>query len=1227
METMEDIEFQGERKHGNNVQSDATSINVSEPHQSLQVANFESEDGDGDGDSDGFDDKNDVPPSDVSPHSNGDNALVIDNERNTASMEAMAGIEGGDESDGESDGESGTNEDCDDTNNDISELIRLASAAAVRDATRMKRSDSELSISTGNEDNDILNELLEEDRLVRQEQEQHDSGAYSSSGEVPVQLSLSSKYMEQASYEASIVEDNGTSAEGTDMRHRRTQLKPSGSMGRMASRMSSLGIIDVDGIEELDGGVGDSVNDDGVETTNGATATIIDNEESKAEFKLRGTLRPTEFETFHTLKSLSNLNVPKDASDSDDEDNKEEGDGNNPQRTRIHSPTTEPLSSIDLLIKCGMNTTKHKANNVDDTEGDQEILLLHALFDGFCRPPLEIDSVRQVVAFERHRSQKRNAQGNSEIVAEDQHEDEFSVDLPVGVVIQRPCDVLLNVLTSRYPSSSYSYLEKFPPIFVKSLFRILLRLLEGYTDSQYDSCVILASCPWQNEALTREQTQQKDKADTPQNQSSATATASTTTKTPSPFDEKMFVGTTNDATANANLMYSIVRLRMKWENPVKAVLLALTSILYDQQQHQRKEQYYYLLFPMIRLVGLLCVGGVAVDELRRMISIASDTKLPIRIKLLMTRALSVAASAAAPATITPRSLSSSLVVLGKSNPLNFFSFTSGPGITRAIHLDDQQQATWPFRNDFGAAFNFRVEDFSSPPSIEETSADGSNHLILLQAFSETGSGIEISLVPLQPHGEMTEEGDLSQQQSQQSTVAVLAIKTIENHKTIACIKVNNCPLHARVWYHIAVRHTRSRLKGVFSLSSREQLTVVLDGKPMLTEAMKFPQIKQDFSVKKTLSFHVGKNLDGQMGSIYIFRDNASDATFKALFEVTSSETTASTNAAKALGSKRGGEIVGQSHQTNEPMNISSRNIQWDDLEHIAFGQNGRPGLEESNVTRDIADLDKNEEKSQANNPLSKASFSSRLYISWNPRRKEKNFLMELQSGAHVSLDHEFVQAVCIENAQKVIGSIGGIQNLLSVFQSMLGDKNFETAKKKDILSNNGAAIYSLVPDLLILLSCFVRGNHQNARELLRCGGIGIVEQLLLENKIKSMSSATYKTYSIMPSLFVLPSLSKLLVEALLEFRSSCSHCIALEKEVFSVLLFNIPLWFEWRNRGCGVSLYRFLLPVLSNVVQDDPAKVRDYVGATTMISHIRDTIEMRVSYFFPVIFCLFRSVA
>ena len=1145
---MEGSERNEDRKMDTNIYSEQTSsANASESHRPQDDFRNEIGDGDGFGDTSfarsNAHDETAAPPSSGSPASD---RLEVQNHETIYTLESVT-------ADTDDENVESENEDS-----DISELIRLASAAAVRDASRMKKSDSDLSESSNENDGDdeILEELLEEDISVRQQQNQQQLG-YSTA---PPQRSMSSKYMEQASYEASLVEDGGS-------KRGRTQLKPSGFMGRMTHRTSSLGIIDIDGIEE-EGGVG-ILEGDG-ESTGDAAATTEDN-------TFYGSRRQSEFETFRSLKSLSNINVSKDSYEETNEERKEEEEWKDSPRSKPDSSATES-SSMDSLLT-NLLTDRGINETIYSGEGDQEILLLHALFDGFCRPPLPMDSVRQIVESERKRD------GSDEMV-------DFIVPLPMGVVIQRPCDMLLNLLASRLAPSACMHLEKLPPIFVSSLFRILLRLLEGYTDSQYDSCVILASCPWHNEAPARER-----KPNTPQNESSAGA------KTPSVLNQKLFVGTTNDATANANLMYSVVRLRMNWKNPIKFMLLTIESILLNQEQHQKQDKSY-LVFPMIRLVGILCAGGVAVEELRQMISIASDTRLPVGVSLLMTRALSVAASTTAPATITPRSLTSSLVVLGKTSPLNFFSFNSGPGITRTISLDDQQQAPWPFRNDFGAAFNFRVEDFTSP-------LNKGTHFVLLQALNETGSGIEISLAPLLPQGENCG--------SQQSTVAVLTIKAMENHKVVSCSKVNNCPLHAKVWYHVALRHTRSRLKGVFSLSSREQLTVLLDGKVMLNEAMKFPHIKQNFPLKQTLSFHVGRYLDGQLGSIYIFRENVSDATLKALFELTSSESTGSINGTKLSRSKRSGEVVHQSHQTNETIRQSSRNIQWDDLEHMALSHHCRSSIEEGNMTRNIADLDENEEKFDANNPLSKSSFSSRLYISWNPCRKENNFLMELHSGAHVSLDYKFVEAVCIENAQRVIGSIGGVQILLPVFRSTLSDNSLEITEKKESPRNNEITIYSLVPDLLTLLSCFVRGNYQNARELMRCGGIDIVEQLLFENKVKCMNSTTLEKYSIFRSIFVFPTLSKLLVETLVEFRISCSHCTALEKKVFSALLFNFPLWFEWRDRDRGVSLYRFFLPTLSYIVQDDPVKVRDCVGATSMISYVRNIVETSVSSFSVVV--------
>ena len=1058
----------------------------------------------------------------------------------------------------------------DDDDSDVARCIRLGSAAAIRDAIAMKRSDSDLSKSTDEFDDDEEEEedtiLLQQGGQLGQESDMNSATVGHVTGRVRRELSgrsLSSLYMEESSIEAeprrSSLDDN----DDNDL-SRRLQLKPSGRMGMMANRrMSSLGIINVD---VLVGGADDDSNSNNVDGTSnncdvdnnsGDKSTADDNGEDEM---LEGN---SSLRIFHTnMSSIRNMRTltPTEKDDNDTEnlyeqrrqeeenyngEEKHEGDGDSDSADKNvqPQPPDDELCTFELselLAECGMDTisirnnnTNHEHTEISKYEKDeQDIHLLHALFGDFCRPPLEINSVKEVVESEKRR---RNQHNNGD----DDDDDDLLTDvvLPIGVVIQRPSTVLIKLLTTP------SYLQKLPQIFASSIFRIFLRLLEGYTDFQYNY-VILASSPWKEEAfLSSSVSDQKRRKKLSRRESS----------------EKIFVGTTDDATTNANLMYSIVRLRMVWKNSVQSMLLILKSILCCNQHHQKQQQhhhkYEHLLSPITRLIGILCAGGVAVDELRQMISLACDVTVSLKVRLAMVRALSVSASSTASR--------SSFLVLGRTNPMNFFSFISGPGIKRTINLD---QTSWPFRNDFGTAFNFRAEDFSS---------EESNNCVLLQALNESGSGFEIHTIPL------------PKKTKQCNSAAVLAIKVIENHRVQTCIKVNNCPLHARVWYHVAVRHTRSRLKGVFSLSSREQLTVLIDGKTMLTEAMKFPQIRYDSSIKKTLSLTFGENFDGQVGSIYIFHDNISDATFKAIFEMTSE-----TKSVGKTGHTR-------SEMKSNHQEVPGRNIQWDDLGHLAVGQ--CVVNRDNNVTRDVADLGEDKEVIDGgSNPLSKSSFISRLYITWNPRRRENNFLMELHSGAHVLLNDQCVQAVCIESSQQVIGSIGGIQSLFTILWSMLGERRLEINGTKDI---DTVMTYSLVPDLLNILSCFVRGSNQNARELLRCGGIDIVEHLLFQNK----ASPTVM------SLFTFPSLSKLLVQILLDLQSSCSHYIALERKVFSRLLFNIPLWFEGLTQEAGVSLYSSLLPILSSIVQNNPTKVRSCVGSKDMIWFMRDIIETKVS--------------
>jgi hypothetical protein len=244
--------------------------------------------------------------------------------------------------------------------------------------------------------------------------------------------------------------------------------------------------------------------------------------------------------------------------------------------------------------------------------------------------------------------------------------------------------------------------------------------------------------------------------------------------------------------------------------------------------------------------------------------------------------------------------------------------------------------------------------------------------------------------------------------------------------------------------------------------------------------------------------------------------------------------------------------------------------------------------------------------------LAKGSFGSKLFLVWDPRRVEDQVALELHSGAHVRIDPDKVKAWHVEGAKCVIASIGGVQALVPVLQSTLagnieknwpglcieGDKVGERHKQREREKS-----YILVPCLIDLLSAFLRDHGENAREMLRCGGIDILEQLLVSNKALSES---HVTETLMTVLTLYSALSRRLVTSLLGIRSACSHYTGLETIVVSRLLFNFQLWFSATSRGCGVALYGTLLPVLSSLSRRSPRKVRDCVGVRPMIEQLRE---------------------
>lgn len=706
--------------------------------------------------------------------------------------------------------------------------------------------------------------------------------------------------------------------------------------------------------------------------------------------------------------------------------------------------------------------------------------------------------------------------------------------------VELPKDVVINRPIPSVSKLLGTPLMSLPRDWAMSFFRILLRILTNESDAEYDFAV-LKTCPWYEESFG------EDEATTAHDDPPANKQRT--------FSEHSMGGMVHD-TIKSNRFYSMVRLRGAWTGAVDNLILALDKMLH-------LSEYDYLQGPATRFLGILCSSGISTWQLKNVLDLATSEKVNALTQLLLVRALREAASG------------SLKVPTGAPSPLSLFSFTSGPGLKRTISIE---KTAWPFKNDFGMAVWFRAEDFY----------DSS---ILFQAISESGDGIKVSL-------EQLEESSLDL-----ASAATLQVAILESGRTVQSINVRQCVLHPRVWYHVGVRHTRSRLKGVFSMGSREQLVIFLDGKTMVTDSVRFPHVQDP----KSLFVAFGEKYDGQTGSLFIFNKNVSDATMKALYEKT-------LNTVKSPLVKRSSQvdIEWTSHQQEiaTKSKVLSLEMREDDLEDIVLSyHSAQTG---SRDQTNIIDID-TDESDLENGPLSKAAFAARLYVVWNPTRTCGQAALDLHSGAHVRMDSDSTQGLSIDTLQDVIGSLGGIYRILQVFRSLLSmeaegvNLTFSSDERDEI--RRSCLLCSIFPDVLLLLSSLVRDHNENAREVLRCGGVDMLEQTFWECKDRAgsnRSGSILEELSLFSALSIFPSLSSATIDALMELQASSSHYIGLEARVFSKFLFNPSLWL---GNCASLPIYSDLLPYLSWTADHLPGKVADCVGVTGTIQIIVDLVE------------------
>jgi len=288
----------------------------------------------------------------------------------------------------------------------------------------------------------------------------------------------------------------------------------------------------------------------------------------------------------------------------------------------------------------------------------------------------------------------------------------------------------------------------------------------------------------------------------------------------------------------------------------------------------------------------------------------------------------------------------------------------------------------------------------------------------------------------------------------------------------------------------------------------------------------------------------------------------SEATLRVLFE----ETAGKTQDAVVLQAGTGNMVVSGSDKTDASTSRLQHNVV---ARHVMVP---RPEM------TSVLDLGEDEVNNRAE--LRHASFRSHLFLVWDParaiERAGKKVLLEAHSGLHASCSGS-VATWTVAGAKDSIGTCGGVQALLPVFERLLRS---EVSSGGNALGVSEATNAALVPMLLAVLSAFVRGHAENAKEMTRCGFVDGVELFLRQSKQYGHSAMRVLRSSKAAAVF--------LIDVLKDLRVASAHSPDLYNQVFERIIFNLHLWFGDVVRLPGVELYATLLPELSSIAREDP---------------------------------------
>ena len=296
--------------------------------------------------------------------------------------------------------------------------------------------------------------------------------------------------------------------------------------------------------------------------------------------------------------------------------------------------------------------------------------------------------------------------------------------------------------------------------------------------------------------------------------------------------------------------------------------------------------------PLARLLGLFSATIIAPRQLKRILDLisgtagpmcqdSSDEPLSLPSRLVLLRALKDSADGGLTGMSDPLGDKS-------AGPTSFFVFSRGSGISRAVQptLDDMTVVppnggpVWPFKSDgWATSIWFRAESFLGPSGDLHVGTSGRSSLrrggrsttedhkdtsILLDMRSADGAGISVRLVPFAT-GAATLTVTSTDAAPTPASLSYLSTRTLTaalSSSQPQSVRLKGCVLLPRVWYHVCIRHTKPKFRGMSLSNVRDEVTVILDGKNMLTEHLRFPRVS---NVGCPYTITLGSNFVGQIG--------------------------------------------------------------------------------------------------------------------------------------------------------------------------------------------------------------------------------------------------------------------------------------------------------------------------------------------------------------------------